>query len=132
MNKKLNSYFLNKRTDSRGWLLENAVPGFIREIKHFFIVETKPGSVRGNHYHHHKREWFVVLQGKAQVIFYDLKTKKKRRFVIKGQSKKFIETKPMIVHAIKNIGKEKLIMLAFVNEVFDIKNPDTYSRIILK
>ena len=37
-----------------------------------------------------------------------------------------LETIPGVSHSIKNIGEEKLIVLAYANEVFDKLNPDTY------
>lgn len=129
---KSEHFSLRKHTDSRGWLMENAKPEFLSEIRHFFICQSKPGQIRGNHYHHHKKEWFFILQGEARVYLYDLRTKKRKSFIVKQGSNKLIEMAPEVAHAIQNIGKEKLLMLAFVNEVFAPKNPDTYTHIILK
>ncbi|MFW6121336.1 MAG: NAD-dependent epimerase/dehydratase family protein, partial [Petrotogales bacterium] len=60
------SYQLEIREDARGKLAE-----FLKQA-HFgqvFISRTKPGIIRGNHYHHTKVEKFLVVKGDAVIRF---------------------------------------------------------------
>lgn len=125
-------YSLKNYKDNRGWLCENITPTIMKKVRHFFISKSKPGVVRGNHYHYSKREWFLILEGVAKVYLLDLKTKKRESFIIKAEDQKLFEMRPKTVHAIKNIGKGNMLLLALINEVLDHKNPDTYQQIIAK
>ena len=125
-------YNLRKYEDKRGWLCENITPFIMNEARHFFISKSKPGIIRGNHYHNRKREWFLIVEGTAKIYLYDLKTKKRESLIIDAKDQKLFEMRPKIVHAIKNIGKGNMLLLALINEVLDHKNPDTYPHIIAK
>lgn len=125
-------YNLKKYSDNRGWLSENITPRIMKNVRHFFISNSKGGVIRGNHYHNHKREWFLILEGKAKVYLYDLKTKKRESFTIRAEDERLFEMKPKVVHAIKNIGNKNMLLLALINEVLNHKNPDTYPYILIK
>ena len=117
---------LKKYSDERGSLVENTKPDIFKEVKHFFVSKSKPGVIRGNHYHLRKAEWFYVIQGECRLVIKDLKTGKKESKLIKGSQNVIIKMEPNKSHAFKNTGKEELILLALVNEVHNQKDPDTY------
>lgn len=123
----INKIPLAKKIDERGWLAENANESLRKRIKHFFVSVTYPGKVRGQHYHKRKREWFLVLNGKAKISFKNLKGENLTEIVVSGNKLELVEVSPMIAHAIQNIGKDKMELLALVNEPLDKDNPDTFA-----
>ena len=116
-------YSIDKNSDDRGIFTEFLKSEHFGQISFFTI---NPGSIRGMHYHHQKIEKFLVLQGTGEFTFEDILTKERNVFVINEEDFKVIETIPGLSHSIKNISDEKLIVLAYANEVFDKLNPDTY------
>lgn len=121
--KKIN---LKQHNNRSGSLVENTLPQIFQKAKHFFISKSKPGVVRGNHYHKHKKEWLYVLSGRAKIYLYDLKTKKVTVFSVDEKRPELIEIGTNLVHAVKNIGKKEMIILAIINEKFNPKKPDTF------
>ena len=59
-------YDLSARTDDRGALAEFLKSATAGQL---FISRTRPGAVRGNHYHHTKTEKFFVVEGKGMIRF---------------------------------------------------------------
>jgi UDP-2-acetamido-2,6-beta-L-arabino-hexul-4-ose reductase len=124
---EIKRYPLEKHEDPRGILVQNEYGFVSQNMKHFLVSFSKPGIIRGNHYHERKREWFYVIQGKMKLYVMDLKTKEKDEIIIDSNSPELVEMEPSIVHTIENIGQDDLIFLGIVNEAFDPKNPDTFS-----
>lgn len=91
-----------------------------------FISTTKPTVTRGNHYHLHKVERFVCLQGKCKVQIRKLFSDKIDEFVMDGETPQFIDIPTMHTHNLINIGEETLLMLFWTDSIFDPTNPDTY------
>jgi UDP-2-acetamido-2,6-beta-L-arabino-hexul-4-ose reductase len=127
---------IEKKTDERGWLIEFI---HLSEVKkktgQLYIVTLKPGSVRGNHYHKRKTEWFGVIKGKALFVFEDIKTKEKEEITLDEgteEKTKAIFIPENIVHAIKNTGDKEAIVVAFIDEEFDEKDPDTFFEKIIE
>jgi len=117
---------LSKKIDARGWLIENESSIIRDSMKHFLVSVSKPGIIRGQHYHLRKKEWFIVIKGKAEVVFEDIKTKEKTKVVLNGDIPEVIETFPLIAHSFKNIGKEDMYLMAIVNEPLNKNDPDTF------
>lgn len=124
--KKLKRYSLKKSSDERGWLIQSEHKEISESMKYFLVSFSKPGAIRGNHYHKRKREWFSILQGKVELYLYDLKTKEKGTYIISSEKMEFVEMEPNVAHAIKNIGKQELIFFEVIDEPFDPQDPDTY------
>lgn len=122
---------LREYVDKRGSLVENTDEKIMMEVKHFFVSRSKPGVVRGNHYHKRKSEWFYVIQGICQFHLKDKKSDRREKLVVKDSDNIAVNIAPNKVHAFQNIGKNELILLALVNEIHDQKNPDTYEEVIL-
>ena len=118
---------LTKREDKRGWLIENENPVLSQNIKHFFLSFSLPGAVRGQHYHQNKREWFLVLKGKAKIVFKDIKSGELIEKLVSGKKPEIIEVPPKMAHAIQNIGKEEMYLIAFVSESLNRRHPDTFA-----
>lgn len=122
---------LREYKDQRGSLVENTAPEILEEMRHFFISKSKPGIIRGNHYHKRKLEWFLVVKGKAELYIEDIKTKERKEYSISAEENLLLRMEPLKAHAIRNVGKEELILLAIINEVFNRQDPDTYDYKIL-
>ncbi len=122
---------LKQYSDPRGSLMENTSPDIFKETKHFFISKSKPGVIRGNHYHLRKSEWFYVIQGECRIVIKDMKTGKRETKMVKASQNIMIHMEPNKSHAFKNTGKEELILLALVNEVHNQQDPDTYPHKVI-
>lgn len=93
------------------------------------ISVSKPGIVRGNHYHHTKIEKFIVIKGKAKVYFQNiLDENDKYDFTVDGNEIKEIIIPVGYSHSIENIGNDDMILCIWCNELFDKDNPDTYFK----
>ncbi len=126
---------IEKKSDERGWLME-----FIRmsEIKNkqgqVYVITLKKNAVRGNHYHKRKNEWFSVIKGKALFVLKDINTGDKKEIELdEGTEEKTMAllVPSNTVHAIKNNEDEEAIVIAFIDEEFDEKDPDTFFEKII-
>lgn len=117
---------LRKYRDVRGSLSENTYPLIFKTTKHFFVSKSKPGVVRGNHYHLRKSEWFYVIQGKCRLYIKDIRTGKKEIKTISDKQNIIVNINPNKAHAFKNVGRGEMILLALVSEVHNQLDPDTY------
>ncbi len=118
---------LREFIDRRGSLVENTQKNIMTATQHFFVSKSKPGVVRGNHYHEKKSEWFYVIQGTCRICVEDKDSKKREELILKSEDNLIVLMEPKKAHAIENIGDNELILLALINEVLDHEKPDTYS-----
>lgn len=123
---ELKRYPLTKRSDERGWLLQNDYPELANSIKHFIVSFTKPGGIRGNHYHKVKREWFCIVRGEAKLYLYDLRTNESMTTVLSGEKPELVEMEPFVVHTLENTGDEELYFFEIIDKPFVREDPDTY------
>lgn len=98
------------------------------ESGQFSVSFSKPGIVRGNHYHHTKIERFMVIKGTARVNFTHVLTGENVEFVVSGDNISAITIPVGYTHSIENIGEDEMILAIWCNELFDEKNPDTYFK----
>jgi UDP-2-acetamido-2,6-beta-L-arabino-hexul-4-ose reductase len=87
---------------------------------------TAPGITRGNHYHTRKIERFSVIRGKALIQLRKLGTSEVLDFYLDGNEPSFVDIPIWYTHNIKNIGKEELYTIFWINEFYDSNDPDTY------
>lgn len=127
---KIDMYPLKVRSDERGWLVQNEYPFLSRAMKHFFVSCSKPGVVRGQHFHTKKQEWFLIIKGKAKISFEHLKTHEHEDVVVSGDKPTIVAVPPHVGHKIENIGREDMFLLALVNEPLDQANPDTFASVV--
>jgi UDP-2-acetamido-2,6-beta-L-arabino-hexul-4-ose reductase len=113
---------LEVKQDNRGILVEVFKnPGFGQ----IHYITSKPGVIRGKHYHTRKIEQFCVIKGKAELKLKDIKTRANFVYEVSGKTPEIINVPINTVHEIKNTGKEEMICLVWNSEVFDPKDPDT-------
>ena len=98
----------------------------------FSVSTTKPGFVRGNHYHHTKLERFIVVKGKARVEFESIIEGAKHEFFVDENNIQIVTMPVGYIHSIKNIGDEDMILLIWGSELFNPDRPDTIFKEIAK
>ena len=93
---------------------------------------TKPGIEKGNHYHHHKHEKFVVVSGNAEIRLRKIDSDEIITTYSNGNNIQSVDIPPGYVHSITNVGDIDLITLMWANEIFDPMNPDTiYEEVLI-
>jgi UDP-2-acetamido-2,6-beta-L-arabino-hexul-4-ose reductase len=95
-----------------------------------FISTTKPGILRGNHYHTSKFERFFVLSGQAKIRIRKLFSDKVVTFKVSGSKPQYIDIPTLHTHDITNTGKEDLLTLFWSHEIFDPEHPDTFPETV--
>ncbi|MEX0642662.1 MAG: NAD-dependent epimerase/dehydratase family protein [Pirellulales bacterium] len=91
-----------------------------------FFSTTKPGVIRGNHFHTRKIEWFCVLRGEAAIRIRRVGDDQIREFRVSGESPQFISIPALHTHQIENIGTDELLTMFWCNEIFQPADPDTF------
>lgn len=121
---------LDSKADERGIFAEILKSNETKEqIKEVLLAVSKPGAVRGNHYHKKKVEWLCLIKGKAKFLYVDIKTGESKEVII--DNKPTIITTPLnIAHAVKNIGKDDLYLLEISNQIYS-ENPDIFAKKIM-
>lgn len=114
-------YVINE--DERGMFIELARFGISGQTS---FSTTKPGIVRGNHFHTRKIERFSVIKGKALIQIRKIGTDNIIEFYLDGDSPSYVDMPVWYTHNIKNIGNDELLTNFWINEPYDPKNSDTY------
>jgi len=123
LNTKKFEYGLEKRSDQRGSLAEFLKSQAMGQI---FVSRTKPGIIRGNHYHHTKTEKFLVLEGEGVIRFRHIEKDEILEYPVNGEKYQVVDIPPGYTHSIENVGKGVLVTLFWASEIFDHGKPDTY------
>lgn len=123
LNKQEFEYGLDIKTDQRGSLAEFLKSPSMGQI---FVSRTKPGIIRGDHYHHTKTEKFFVLEGEAVIRFRHIEEDEILEYPVSGEKYQVVDIPPGYTHSIENVGKGVLVTLFWANEMFDPEKPDTY------
>jgi UDP-2-acetamido-2,6-beta-L-arabino-hexul-4-ose reductase len=117
------SYPLKMNIDNRGSFTE-----FIRTEQRgqISVNISKPGIVKGNHWHHTKNEKFLVISGQGVIRLRNINDTKILSFNVNGEKLEVIDIPVGYTHNIENTGSIDLVTVMWVNECFDSNNPDTY------
>ncbi|MBC7632936.1 NAD-dependent epimerase/dehydratase family protein [Aeromicrobium sp.] len=115
---------LSPRTDDRGSLVE--VVRAHGGQGQTFVSTTRPGITRGQHFHLHKVERFVVLSGNARISLRRLFTDDVVSFDVTGDVPQAVDMPTLWVHNITNTGDTELVTLFWTHELFNPAAPDTY------
>jgi UDP-2-acetamido-2,6-beta-L-arabino-hexul-4-ose reductase len=112
-----------RHEDHRGSLVE-LIKSF--QSGQIFFSRSKPGVVRGNHYHHTKTEKFIVIDGEAVIRMRKIGESDLMEFPVSGEDIAVVDIPPGYTHSIENTGPRDLITLFWASEPFDPERPDTY------
>ncbi len=111
------------RSDDRGSLIELIK---LENGGQVFFSTTKPGFIRGNHYHTRKIERFCVIQGQATIKMRRIGSAGIVTYTIGENEKKFVEIPVFHTHSIQNTGTQDLITIFWANELFNPDDGDTF------
>lgn len=116
------------RKDMRGSFFEVLRPEDVGNptFGQVYITTAKIGETKGKHYHTRKTEWFCVVKGEGLLSLVDKKTNIKTKIKMGEKNMIFVKIPPNWYHAIKNIGKEEMFLLAYIDESFNPDDPDTF------
>lgn len=115
-----------KNVDERGAFIE-----LMRTYENgqFSVSFSKPGIIRGNHYHHTKLERFIVIKGRAKISFSSvIDDNDNCSFIVDDNEIKIVTIPVGYTHNIENIGDDEMILAIWCNELFDKEKPDTYYK----
>lgn len=122
MTNKIQITELNDSGDARGYSFTAPADAlaFVGRMSDVHLASTKPGSVRGNHYHLRRREAIVVLPGAKWSFHWDEgngSTSEHRAF--DGSRAVLILISPGASHAVRNDGESPLWLMAISSETYD-------------
>jgi UDP-2-acetamido-2,6-beta-L-arabino-hexul-4-ose reductase len=88
---------------------------------------SKPGITKGQHWHHTKWEFFIVVSGKGLIQQRKLGTEEIIEFEVSGDRIQAVHMLPGYTHNIINLSEtENLVTVMWANESFDSNHPDTF------
>ncbi len=97
----------------------------------FSVNISKPGITKGQHWHHTKWEFFIVVSGKALIQQRKIGTDEVLDFYVSGEKIEAVHMLPGYTHNIINLSEtDDLVTLMWANEQFDKNHPDTFFEIV--
>ena len=93
----------------------------------FSVNISKPGITKGQHWHHTKWEFFIVVSGKGLIQQRKVGTEEVLNFEVSGEKIEAIHMLPGYTHNIMNLSDtDDLVTVMWANECFDPNKPDTF------
>ncbi len=97
----------------------------------FSVNISKPGITKGQHWHHTKWEFFIVVAGHGLIQLRRIGTEEVLSFEVSGEKLEAIHMLPGYTHNIINLSdKENLVTVMWANEQFDPMHPDTFGEMV--
>ena len=88
---------------------------------------TKPGVIKGQHWHNSKWEFFIVVAGRGLIRERRIGSDEVIEFAVSGERIEAVHMLPGYTHDIINLSDtEDLVTVMWANERFDPEHPDTY------
>lgn len=106
--------------DERGWFSELLHLDGRGQVS---ISRTVGNTPRGNHYHTKKLERFIVISGEGEVELISFNGDK-WKFNLKPLSA--VDIPNYYIHTLKKTSEDDLICAFWVDEFYDMNNPDTF------
>lgn len=120
------AFDLDMKKDSRGSFTELIKTLHNGQIS---INISKPGITKGQHWHHSKWEFFIVVSGHGLIQMRKIGSDETLDFEVSGEKIKAVHMLPGYTHNIINLSDtEDLVTVMWCNECFDPQHPDTYSE----
>ena len=99
----------------------------------FSVNVSKPGITKGEHWHHTKWEFFIVVSGRALIQERKIGTDEVMEFEVSGDKIEAVHMLPGYTHNIINLSEtENLVTVMWANEQFDPNHPDTFGEKVVK
>ena len=97
----------------------------------FSVNISKPGVTKGQHWHHTKWEFFIVVSGHGLIQQRKVGTEEVLNFEVSGEKIEAVHMLPGYTHNIINLSEtEDLVTLMWANECFDPGKPDTFYEVV--
>ena len=96
-------------------------------IKDIVIQTINPQQERGRHFHERKTEWFIALEGEAELQWSETTNPKiEEPMLLKAdfENPYVLEVQPRTCHLVVNKSDKIFKMASFSTEEFDKNNPD--------
>ena len=122
MTAKLQITELTNAGDMRGFSFTapNEALAFVGRMSDIHLASTKPGAVRGNHYHLRRREAIVVLPGARWSLHWDDGDgSATQHHSFDGTCAVLVLVSPGASHAVRNDGESDLLLVAISSETYD-------------
>ena len=119
---------LKMNVDARGSFTE-----LLRTEKcgQFSVNISKPGITKGQHWHHTKWEFFIVVSGKGLIQQRRVGSEEVLNFEVSGEKIEAIHMLPGYTHNIINLSDtDDLVTVMWANECFDPSKPDTFFEVV--
>lgn len=118
------AFHLKMNVDDRGSFTELLKT---KNCGQFSVNISKPGITKGQHWHHTKWEFFIVVSGHGLIEQRKVGSSEVLRFEVSGAQIQAVQMLPGYTHNIINLSKtEDLVTLMWANELFDPNRPDTF------
>ena len=118
------SFPLKMNVDERGSFTELLKT---EKCGQFSVNISKPGITKGQHWHHSKWEFFIVVSGHGLIQERKIGSDEVIEFEVSGDKIEAVHMLPGYTHNIINLSdSEDLVTLMWANEQFDPNHPDTY------
>ena len=97
----------------------------------FSINISKPNITKGQHWHHSKWEFFIVVAGRGLIQQRKIGSNEVLNFEVSGEKIQAVHMLPGYTHNIINLSdKENLVTVMWANEPFNQEKPDTFFEIV--
>ena len=119
---------LKMNVDARGSFTE-----LLRTEKcgQFSVNISKPGITKGQHWHHSKWEFFIVVSGRGLIQMRKIGSDEVMNFEVSGEKIEAVHMLPGYTHNIINLSDtEDLVTVMWANECFDPGKPDTFFEVV--
>jgi UDP-2-acetamido-2,6-beta-L-arabino-hexul-4-ose reductase len=127
------SYPLKMNVDARGSFTEMLKTPDRGQVS---VNISKPGIVKGNHWHHTKVEKFLVVSGRGVIRFRKVDECKRKdaetqsgndvlEYRVSGEKLEVVDIPPGYTHNIENLGDSDMVTVMWASEAFDPERPDT-------
>lgn len=117
------NYPLTVHADNRGYFAEFIKTANSGQVS---INVVKPGITKGNHWHHTKTEKMLVASGSGIIRFQKVQGGDVFLYPVNGDKPEVIDIPVGYTHSITNTGSRDMVLVIWVNEIFNPQSPDTY------
>lgn len=122
------SFSLKMNEDARGSFTELLKT---EKCGQFSVNISKPCITKGQHWHHSKWEFFIVVSGHGLIQERKIGSDEILNFEVSGDKIEAIHMLPGYTHNIINLSDtENLVTVMWANEQFDPNHPDTFFEVV--
>ena len=118
------SYPIKMHVDGRGVFAE-----FMRtnDRGQVSVNISKPGVIKGAHWHNTKNEKFLVVSGEGIICLRTADGGEVIEYHVNGGELRVVDIPPGYEHSIKNTGNDNLVTVIWASECYDPQKTDTYA-----